>query len=101
MGRGGQLGGVAVHAQRQISGANDGDTAAPRGTQNGKLNAGTRWRSISLLFIGGGEMDGSGHHSKRSRPFLIKAIQKDLKVAGHVSGKNLTEKYFLRFFNGK
>ena len=43
------------------------------------------------------------YHPKMPRPFLIKAIQKDLKVVDHFRGKNLTEnkKKVSGFWGGK
>ena len=57
MGRGGQLGGVVVRAQRQTRGANYGDNTAPRETQNGPLvflsemKANGQWTSFLLEVV--------------------------------------------------
>ena len=60
-GREGQLGGLAVRAQRQIHGANYGDTTTPPRTRNRKLNSGTRWRSMDLILVGGGVVEATEH----------------------------------------
>ena len=103
MGRGGQLGGVAVHAQRQIRGANDGDTTAPRGTQMDLSYFFSRWRSFSLIFVGDCGVHATGHlpvenvetffdkglekYSQSGRPLQTKITFRKKKVSTFSVGK--------------
>ena len=99
MGWGGQLGGVAFHAQRQIRGANDGDATAPPGTQYGKLDFRARWRTFSLIFVGSSEMHAPGHLPKKNvQSYFVFGKIFTFKVNVHFTRKYLFEKKGLNIF---
>ena len=62
-------------------------TATPQ--RHGELKmelskSGARWRSFSLIFVGGCVVDATGHLPKKMlRPFLIKDLKNTLKEFEH------------------